>query len=403
MSALLITFVICVFPIQESQSEQGSIPNDPEIQQRLQEMVDKSIEAADKETKLDGSKDPMSFDIPIPAIIAGYQKHGEPIRIGAAGVRKLESDELVTPNDLVHIGSCTKAMTATLIGRLIDRGELSFETTIKEGLPHLAQKIHKDYHDITVHQLLTHRSGLPREAFWRDNPKSKITKQRNKIVIKALADKPKSPLDDSFAYSNLGYCIAGMIAAKTQNTSWEKLIKRELFDVLDMKSASFGPPGTKGKIDQPWGHAPLGKVLLPRQGDNPFVLGPAGTVHLTIADWAKFALAHAGCSDPPIVSEETMKILHEVVKQNDEDENNYACGWMVLQRPLLQGTALCHNGSNTMWFATIWVAPKNEAAYFAAINAGLNHGITKAADDAIGVVIEAHKKAYMENKRGESE
>ena len=107
MSALLLTFVICVFPIQESQSEQGSIPNDPEIQQRLQEMVDKSIEAADKETKLDGSKDPMSFDIPIPAIIAGYQKHGEPIRIGAAGVRKLESDELVTPNDLVHIGSCT--------------------------------------------------------------------------------------------------------------------------------------------------------------------------------------------------------------------------------------------------------------------------------------------------------
>ena len=74
-----------------------------------------------------------------------------------------------------------------------------------------------------------------------------------------------------------------------------------------------------------------------------------------------------------------------------------------MQRPWARGTALYHNSSNTMWLATAWVAPKNKAAYFAVINAGLNHGITKAADESIGVVIEAHKKASMKNKRGESE
>jgi CubicO group peptidase (beta-lactamase class C family) len=185
-----------------------------------------------------------------------------------------------------------------------------------------------------------------------------------------------------------------MIAANTENTTWEKLIQRELFDVLGMKSASFGPPGTKDKTGQPWGHIPVGENLVAQQGDNPPTLGPAGTVHLNLIDWAKFALAHAGCSDPKIVSDETMKVLHEIVKQDDRDQNNYACGWMVLQRPWARGTALTHSGSNTMWYATVWVAPNNDSVYMAAINAGINEGILKATDQAIGELIGIHRAAY---------
>ena len=397
MNILLFTFVCCFTAVQENATKQSTTPNDPELKKGLEAMIQKALDKHENEEQPKAAPGIPNFNVPIPSIIVGYQQYGKPIRIGAAGVRKIESDESVTPDDLVHIGSCTKAMTATLVGRLVDQKKLTFETTIKQGLPHLADKIHEDYHHVTVHQLLTHRSGVPRDAFWSGHMDQPITQRRNKIVADALSKKPKKPIDGSYEYSNLGYCIAGMIAAKTEDTSWEQLIQKEIFDVLDMRSASFGPPGTKGKVDQPWGHLPLGKKLLPRQGDNPAALGPAGTVHLSIKDWAKFALAHAGCCDPPIVSDATMKTLHEIVRK-DNDANSYACGWIVTQRPWARGTALTHSGSNTLWYATVWVAPNNNSAYLAAVNAGLNQGIMKSVDEAISLAIGVHRKAYMKEQ-----
>ena len=397
MTNFIFTFVICITPFQQNNTSSSATPNDPELKAGIEAMINQSIEKADKPQPKAKPGIP-NFNIPIPSMIVGYQQHGKPIRIGAAGVRKWDSQETVTPDDLVHIGSCTKAMTATLVGRLVDQKKLSFGTTISQGLPHLADKIHDDYHDVTLHQLLTHRAGIPRDAFWSGHVDKPIVERRNLIVADALSKKPKKPIDGNFEYSNLGYCIAGMIAAKSENTSWESLIQREIFDVLEMKSASFGPPGTKDKLDQPWGHLPLGKKLLPRQGDNPAALGPAGTVHLTMTDWAKFALAHAGCSDPPIVSDTTLNTLHAIVKQNDDDKNSYACGWIVAERAWARGTALTHSGSNTLWYATVWVAPNNDSVYLAAVNAGLNQGILKSVDDAISFAINTQRKAYEKER-----
>ena len=67
-----------------------------------------------------------------------------------------------------------------------------------------------------------------------------------------------------------------------------------LFAPLGMERAGFGPPGDAARVDQPWGHRRQGEKTVPLFFDNPSSLGPAGTVHASLEDWAKFAALHLG-------------------------------------------------------------------------------------------------------------
>ena len=60
-------------------------------------------------------------------------------------------------------------------------------------------------------------------------------------------------------YSNVGYALAGLMAEQVTGHSWEDLMRKRVFEPLGMLSAGFGPPGHAGRVDQPWGHQPIGK------------------------------------------------------------------------------------------------------------------------------------------------
>ena len=80
---------------------------------------------------------------------------------GVAGVRKRGTKSRATPNDLWHLGSNTKAMTATLVARLIEQGQLSWDTTVADVFSDKDFEIHPDFRGVTLLQLLSHRAGLP--------------------------------------------------------------------------------------------------------------------------------------------------------------------------------------------------------------------------------------------------
>src|SRR6185369_8003855 len=83
--------------------------------------------------------------------------------IDVAGIRKNGSVFPVTVDDKWHLGSCTKAMTATLIGALVEKGSLTWETTIGETFPELVVNGNSDFFKINLLHLLSHHSGLPRD------------------------------------------------------------------------------------------------------------------------------------------------------------------------------------------------------------------------------------------------
>lgn len=211
--------------------------------------------------------------------------------VGAVGVRRSGTDVAVTRNDLWHLGSDTKAMTAAMIGRLVEQGRLTWETTIGETFPELDGKLPPGIGKITLLELLSHRSGLPANTLWGVAPREGTTREQRLFVVGTLARvRPVAAPGTAYLYSNLGYVVAGATAEKAADASWEDLMRRLVFGPLSMTSAGFGGTGTPGRVDQSWPHVADGKPV-PKNGpdaDNPPVMGPAGTVHCSLSDWGKF-------------------------------------------------------------------------------------------------------------------
>lgn len=301
-----------------------------------------------------------------PGAIVGIAHHGEPIQVAAHGLRKAKSKVAITEGDLVHIGSCTKAMTAVLAARYVDRGMLRWDSTLEEVLPELAGAVHEGFHRMTLLDCLTHTAGVRANCSqWFAYGRLPLVKRRLALAEANLQDGPEREIGKEYEYSNLGYMLAGCFLERVGEGTWEELIAKDVFAPLGMTSAGFGPPNTKDEVDQPWGHVILGGIPLYRQGDNPEALGPAGRVHLTIEDWSRFALqftdaaAAADTGATPFLSADARRTLVEA------RANRYACGWGVIGA----GEVIRHSGSNTMWFATVHVQPEDGLACFAAVNA----------------------------------
>ena len=248
-----------------------------------------------------------------PGIIAAVIDEEGVRAIGAEGVRRQGSPEMITIDDLVHLGSDTKAMTSTMLATLVQDGTFvdGWDTTIADVFPEISGAIHQDYHSVKLSQLVRMRGGIaPNAANWRahsNNPD--IVGRRYDILRDNLATSPAGAVGDHL-YSNLSYMIAGAMAERLTGQSWETLMEERLFTPLGITTAGFGPPGTRGEDDQPWGHGPDGSGgWVPNQYDNDPALGPAGTVHISIEDWAKFIALWFTNKEPAILDRSALNEL----------------------------------------------------------------------------------------------
>lgn len=242
---------------------------------------------------------------------------------------------------------------------------------------------------MTLEQLLCHHGGvpgiLPVELWDRvcQERHRTPTEQRIALVRTLLSEAPESVPGSTFLYSNSGYSIAGLMIETLTKRDWEGLITETVFAPLDMNSAGFGAPGTANMIDQPHGHTcskrKLSAIEPGPQADNPAAIGPGGTVHCSIGDLLKFAASHAGKA--PLVGD---NILHRLHRRYGASE--YSAGWYVVERGWGRGYVLHHNGSNTYWLATMWIAPFRNIALVAACNVPASRGVP-ACNEAIDLMI----------------
>ena len=149
-----------------------------------------------------------------------------------------------------------------------------------------------------------------------------------------------------------------------------------------MDSAGFGPPGTIGKVDQPWGHIRESGATVPLQKDNPPAIAPAGRVHCSLDDLARFTISQMeGERTGGLLKPETFRKLHTPPADGD-----YACGWVVVQRDWAGGNALTHSGSNTMWYVVMWLAPVKDFSVITATNIA-GPDAKKGCDEAASMMI----------------
>jgi CubicO group peptidase (beta-lactamase class C family) len=340
-------------------------------------------EAVAKYSDLQDLLTPIRKDSGLPAVACGVMKNGVLVAAGAVGVRKAGEAVSVTVSDKFHIGSCTKAMTATLVAMLVEQSKIKWGQTLADIFPERAQKIDSAYQKVSLEMLLTHRSGAPANGNEYGPASASQTAQRLAYLDAVLKDPPEFEPGTRHSYSNAGYIIAGAMLERVTGKAWEDLMKQRLFQPLGMTSAGFGPPAKATATDQPWGHVLKSGKFEPRYGDNPRALGPAGTVHCSMADYLKFADLHSSAGGRPagLLGPASLAKLHAPPAKQD-----YAMGWGVLKREWARGPALTHAGSNTMNYFVVWLAPKINLCLAIAANAA-GEKVPKALDSIAGALV----------------
>jgi len=300
-----------------------------------------------------------------------------------AGVRRAGTADRATARDRWHLGSNTKAMTAAVYGRLVEKGEAKWGATLPELFPDL--RLHGAWRGATIEQLMGHRAGLIDQgltgAAWAPylQARKDVVDQRSELAGRALAAPPRGTVG-AFAYANANYIVAGAAIERITGQSWEDALRAELWKPLGVTTGGFGPPQAP---DDPWGHGPAffgaadpgPRPLNPNEdgSDNPPAVGPAGTAHMAMADYAKWLrlfLTEGG----GVLKPDTVTKLATAVPGNGEPA--YALGWGVVERD--GDTLLIHSGSNTLWFCTAAISMKRKMAFATFSNDAAQDGGLKA-------------------------
>lgn len=314
---------------------------------------------------------------PEAAAIATVLVGNNEIHATATGPPRAGSELQVDTDSLFHIGSNTKAMTATMLAMLVEEGLLGWETTVSDVWPGQVEEMHEEMRDVSLHELLTHRSGI--RAFtdgrdWRHVPELEGDERSRRIAFSLwLLGQEPEVRRGLYHYSNAGYSVASAMVEELSGQSWQELMQERIFDPLGMH-VQVGWPLDHGQ-DEPVGYMRRFGLPLPygrKQGYSlPAEIAPAGDLSMSMPDYGKFLQLHLDglTGDPRLLSAESFAFLHEPV-------GHYACGWIVLDREsilddeALAGRVSSHDGSAGTFYIHAELDQSRQIAAAAVINIG---------------------------------
>jgi D-alanyl-D-alanine carboxypeptidase len=282
----------------------------------------------------------------VPGMGVALLRAGQPPEIAVAGLRRAGGTEWLLPDDRFHLGSDTKAMTASIIARLAERNLIRWDE--KLDVPGM----HPDFREVTLAQVARHLAGLAAggtdELVKGIDYRWPVERQRQWLTERILS-RPPAHAPGKFEYSNWDFVILGHLAEARSGKSWEQLMREEVFAPLHMQGCGFGPTGSQKDSHQNWAHRARAGGYHPTGEDNPPLVGPAGTVHCPLAAWARFAAAHQG-ANPGWLSPSSLAALH-----HSDQIPGMGAGWGVAA---VRGqAALTHDGSNGLNYARIVLFP----------------------------------------------
>ena len=331
--------------------------------------------AGDLQTVLDSSMGQLRTDTGLTGVAAAVMTDGRFEGVTVSGERRRGTGIEVTVDDRWHVGSIAKSMTATLIAVLDHEEQLSVDAVLPELLPEI--EMAGGWRPCTLQHLLTHTAGAPADFPWTvltvwPDTAEELVAARRRFIAEILAEEPESPCGERFAYSNVGYTIVGHIAETIAGVPYEALMAQKIFAPLELESAGFGPPKGDSPDEEPVGHM---KLLWFRFAIDPFespadntpVMAPAGGLHLSIRDLARYGSIHLegeSGTATSLLPQESWERLHTPFLEN------YAWGWVRYNREWSGGPVLWHNGSNTLWYALLMVLPAKNIVLAFATNDG---------------------------------
>jgi CubicO group peptidase (beta-lactamase class C family) len=311
------------------------------------------VNAPDLKAEIDRLVQPLIKDKKVIGLVVGVvNEKGQQVH----GYGKVDRDSSKAPvgETLFEIGSATKAFTGLLLADMARSGSVKVNDPVRVYLPEEAKVPERNGKEITLLDLATHTSGLPRvppgfglyillTPKGMDNPYAQYT---DKLLYKSLAgyELPRA-IGSKYDYSNLGMGLLGHALACRAKTSYERLLVKRLFEPLQMKDTRITLSS-----EQHWrlarGHSKAGEPVASWDFD---VLAGAGALRSTANDLLTFLAANLGLKKTKL--QEAMEMSHKPQKDIDDKGFRIALGWHILP---LEGTgmqAVWHNGETAGYHA----------------------------------------------------
>jgi CubicO group peptidase (beta-lactamase class C family) len=231
------------------------------------------------------------FDVP--GIAIAVVKDGQVLATRGFGVRKLGAPEKIDARTLFEVASNSKAFTAAALAMLVDEGKLAWDDPVTKHLPDFQMYDAYVTHEMTVRDLLTHRSGLGLGAgdllWW---PTTSFS--TDEIIHKLRYIAPSTSFRSSYAYDNLLYIVAGKIIAAKSGKTWGETIRERILNPVGMTTTTTSLAENAGNPNVANAHSKINeKIAAVKAMPVPNAVGAVGinTNAEDIARWMNVLLA----------------------------------------------------------------------------------------------------------------
>ncbi len=276
------------------------------------------------------------------------------------GVRDVTTNAPVTALTTFAIGSSSKAFTSAAIALLVDEKKVSLDATAATYLPGFQLFDPYASREITLRDLLSHRSGLARgELVWYGS-----AFDRDEIVRRVRYLEPSWSFRSQFGYQNIMYIAAGQVVARVSGRSWDDFVKERIFAPLGMRTATTSITQLRQGSDLASPHADVNGTIRTVPWRNIDNAGPAGSINATpteMAQWVRLQLGRGMYGSQRLISGRMVDEMHQahtVIRMDSAARANnpeshlqsYGLGWFLQD---YRGRQVVHHGGNVDGFTAL--------------------------------------------------
>lgn len=202
------------------------------------------------------------------------------------GVKDINTKQPVTANTLFAIGSCTKAFTSTLVGQLVQTGKANYDEPVRKYLPQLEFYNHEMNNLITLRDMMSHKTGLPRhDLSWYFNQ----TDNRDSLLQRIRYQEPTYRPKEKYQYNNFMFFAQGVLVEKLSGKTWEQNMREKILQPLGMSRSDMPYSAVKHDNDLASPHAYKNDSTLKKVPHyNIGGMAPAGAMYSSATEMANW-------------------------------------------------------------------------------------------------------------------
>jgi len=237
----------------------------------------------------------------VPGLAIAVVKDDSVVFAKGYGVRQLGTHDSVNTHTLFANASTTKAFTAFVVEMLADEGKLRMDAPVIDYLPAFRLSDPVATREITIADLLSHRTGVPEADYlWYQDTSSfpEIMRRLSYVPFDA-------PVRSHFEYQNITYALAGEIAAQRAGSPWATLVRERILTPLGMRETTTGTPDVRTHPNVVSGHDYVHDTLRAIPRDDADNIAPAGAMYSSVSDmalWIRFLLDSARLDGKRVLS-----------------------------------------------------------------------------------------------------